>query len=71
LGNAAVVGRVVLIGLPGAIWQELPPWAVQGARVAFAWSGILGLAAVLCLALNLWRTAKMASLEVTTAPASE
>lgn len=68
LGNAAVVGRVVLVGLPGPIWQAMPPWAVQGARVAFAWSGILGLAAVFCLTLNLWRTAKMASLEA--APAS-
>jgi uncharacterized protein involved in response to NO len=71
LGNAAVVGRVVLMGLPGALWQAWPPWTVQVARVAFAWSGILGLAAVLCLTLNLWRTAKTASLEVTTAPAAE
>jgi len=71
LGNGAVVGRVVLIGLPGSIWQELPLWTVKGARIAFAWSGILGLAAVLCLTLNLWRTAKMASLEVTTAPDTE
>jgi len=71
LGNGAVVGRVVLIGLPGSIWQELPLWTVKGARIAFAWSGILGLAAVLCLTLNLWRTAKMVSLEVTTAPDTE
>jgi uncharacterized protein involved in response to NO len=71
LGNAAVVGRVVLIGLPGAMWQAVPPWVLQGARVAFAWSGMLGLAAVLCLTLNLWRTAKTASPEVTTAPATE
>ena len=70
LGNAAVVGRVVLVGLPGPIWQALPMWAVQGARIAFAWSGILGLAAVMCLTLNLWRTAKIASHAATSATAS-
>ncbi len=70
LGNAAVVGRVALIGLPGPMWQGLPPWAIQGARVAFAWSGILGLAAVFCLALNLWRTAKLSPHEAASVPAS-
>ncbi|ETX02850.1 MAG: hypothetical protein ETSY2_34690 [Candidatus Entotheonella gemina] len=69
LGNAAVVGRVVLVGLPGSMWQGLPLWAVQGARMAFAWSGILGLAAVCFLALNLWQTAKMAPAEPASAPA--
>jgi hypothetical protein len=70
LGNASVIGRVVLIGLPGPIWQKVPLWAVQGARVAFAWSGMLGLAAVFCTTLNWWRTAKMASHEAASAPAS-
>lgn len=69
LGNAAVVGRVALVGLPGPLWQGLPLWAVQGARVAFAWSGIFALAAVFCTALNWWRTARMASPETTSAPA--
>ncbi len=67
LGNAAVVGRVALVGL-GPIWQSVPLWAVQGARVAFAWSGILGLAAVFCTALNWWRTANMARPETTPTP---
>ncbi len=68
LGNAAVLGRVGLIGLPGSLWQEMPLWAVQSARVAFAGSGIFGLAAVGCTALNLWRTAKMASLGAASSP---
>lgn len=70
LGNAAVIGRVVLVGLPGPLWQGAPPGVIAGARVAFAWSGILGLAAVFCLALNLWLTAKMASNQTTSTPAS-
>ncbi|WP_089721971.1 hypothetical protein [Candidatus Entotheonella palauensis] len=70
LGNAAVIGRVILVGLPGPLWQGIPGWAVQGARIAFAWSGILGLAAVFCLALNLWQTAKLAPAEAASAPAS-
>lgn len=69
LGNAAVVGRVALVGL-GPMWPGLPLWAVQGARVAFAWSGILALAAVFCTALNWWRTANMASHEAMSTPAS-
>ncbi len=68
LGNAAMIGRVVLVGLPGPFWQGAPPWVVAGARIAFAWSGILGLAAVFCLALNLWQTSKLASAKA--APAS-
>ncbi len=73
LGNAAVVGRVALVGLPGSVWQGAPLWTVQGARIAFAWSGILGLAAVFCLALCLRQTAKSVSAGApsTTAPAPE
>ena len=73
LGNAAVIGRVLLVGLPGPIWPGMPLWMVQGARVAFAWSGILGLAAVGCLTLVLWRTARAAASAAasTPAPASE
>jgi hypothetical protein len=69
-GNAAVIGRVLLLGLPGSVWQGLPPWAVQGARIAFAWSGMLALVAVLCLTLNLGRTARMVSREAVPARAS-
>lgn len=70
LGNAAVIGRVVLVGIPGPFWQGVPSGVIAGARIAFAWSGILGLVAVLCLALNLWLTAKMASIRAKSTPAS-
>ena len=68
LGNAAVIGRVALIGLPGAMWPALPSWAVQAASIAFAYSGIWALFAVFGVALNIWRTADLASRQ--TAPAS-
>ena len=71
LGNAAVIGRIALIGLPGAMWQTLPPWAVQAARVAFACSGILALLAVFGVALNVWRTASLASRQTTPASTPE
>lgn len=43
LGNAAVIGRVAMVGPPGPFWQVVPTAVVAGTRVAFAWSGILGL----------------------------
>jgi uncharacterized membrane protein YeiB len=58
LGNAAVLCRVLLVGMPPRVWLAVPS-AVTGARTAYAVSGILGLAAVFCLAANLWRTAKV------------
>jgi hypothetical protein len=58
LGNAAVLSRVLLVGMPPRVWQAVPG-AVVGARIAYAVSGMLGLAAVFCLAANLWRTAKV------------
>jgi hypothetical protein len=58
LGNAAVLCRVLLVGMPPRVWQAVPG-AVTGARTAYAVSGMLGLAAVFCLAANLWRTAKV------------
>ena len=58
LGNAAVLCRVLLVGMPPRVWQAVPG-AVPGARTAYAVSGMLGLAAVFCLAANLWRTAKV------------
>ena len=56
LGNAAVIGRVVGLIFPVALLDILPHGAAI-ARSAFALSGILGLLAVMCLAVNLWRTA--------------
>jgi hypothetical protein len=56
LGNAAVVCRVVLFVLPPGVLQEIPGLAWLG-RSAFAISGLLGLAAVWCLAVNVWQTA--------------
>jgi uncharacterized protein involved in response to NO len=55
LGNAAVLGRVLPFVLPGVVLQEVPASAPL-ARMAFALSGLLGLAAVWCLAVNLWKT---------------
>lgn len=56
LGNAAAVCRVLWFALPPGVLQEVPgsTWL---ARSAFAVSGLLGLAAVWCLAVNVWQTA--------------
>lgn len=60
LGNAAVLCRVLPFLLPPIVLQRVPGSAVM-ARTAFAISGLLGLAAVGCLAVNLWRTARAQS----------
>jgi hypothetical protein len=57
LGNTAVFCRILLPGAPPVLWQTFPG-GVPGAQVAFALSGILGLAAVGCLSANLWQTAR-------------
>jgi hypothetical protein len=57
LGNAAVVSRLLPFMLPPAVLQGVPESAVI-ARIAFAVSGLLGLTAVWCLAVNLWKTAR-------------
>jgi hypothetical protein len=58
LGNIATIFRVALFLLP--VWLlNLLPGLVVGGRIAFALSGILGLGAVLALAVNLWTTAHM------------
>ncbi|GIX49394.1 MAG: hypothetical protein KatS3mg131_3605 [Candidatus Tectimicrobiota bacterium] len=54
LGNGAVISRVLLYVLPAGWWPPLH----DAARLAFAFSGLLGMAAVACLARNLWRTAR-------------
>ncbi len=56
LGNAAVICRIVPLLLPAG-WLEKIPSLVLLSQWMFALSGIFGLAAVSCLAVNLWRTA--------------
>jgi hypothetical protein len=58
LGNAAVIGRILLLLVPAACFQRVPG-SLLLARMAFAVSGLLGWFAVCCLATNLWRTAQM------------
>jgi hypothetical protein len=60
LGNAAVVCRVLPFVLPPMLLQGTPGGAVL-AWTAFAVSGLLGWAAVWCLAVNLWKTTKARS----------
>ena len=60
LGNAAVLSRVLLVGMPPQVWQ-IVPGVVIGVRVAFAFSGMLGMMAVGCLWINLRRTANRAT----------
>ena len=57
LGNISVVFRVLLLVLPPALLGPIP--AIGSLiRGAFGLSGLIALAAVMCLALNLWRTAR-------------
>lgn len=58
LGNAAVICRVLPIILPDALFEMMPA-LTQISQSAFALSGILGMAAVGCLAMNLKKTAKL------------
>ena len=55
LGTLAVVSRVLPLILPPSLVEALP-WSASIPQTAFALSGIIGLAAVGCLAVNLWRT---------------
>ncbi len=56
LGNTAAIFRVVPLILPLALFDVIPS-LVQMAQVTFAFSGMLGLFAILCLTINLCRTA--------------
>jgi uncharacterized protein involved in response to NO len=56
LGNAAVICRIVPLLLPEIVLEKVPP-VVLLSQGMFALSGIFGLAAVSCLAVNLRRTA--------------
>jgi hypothetical protein len=58
LGNAAAVCRVLLFVVPPTVLQMIPGSTLV-ARTAFAVSGLLGLAAVWCLAVNLWKTSSL------------
>jgi uncharacterized protein involved in response to NO len=58
LGNGAAVCRVLPIILPEALF-EVAPAVTRISQAAFALSGILGMAAVGCLALNLRKTAQL------------
>jgi hypothetical protein len=57
LGNTAVVSRILPFVVPPAILQQVPGLALI-AQIAFGVSGLLGFAAVWCLACNLWQTAR-------------
>ncbi len=59
LGDGAAVCRVLPRLLPPALFDLVPAGAWLAQR-AFAVSGLLGLCAVICLAVNLWRTAASA-----------
>lgn len=56
LGSTAAVCRVLPLILPPGLLDALPAAGVL-AQTAFAFSGMIGWAAVLCLATNLWQTA--------------
>ena len=58
LGNTAAVCRVLLFVVPPAVLQMIPG-SMLVARTAFAVSGLLGFAAVWCLAVNLWQTSSL------------
>lgn len=57
LGNTAAAFRVMPLILPSALLAAVPGAATL-ARAAFGLSGLIGLAAVACLAVNLWLTAR-------------
>lgn len=58
LGNSAAVARIVPLILPTLLLEAIPG-ATALTRGLFAFSGILALLAVSCLALNLTKTAKI------------
>lgn len=56
VGNIAAFSRVLPLIVPPGLFEAVPA-SFLIAQSAFAFSGILGLAAVSCLAINLWKTA--------------
>ena len=61
LANAAVVTRVLPLLLPSSLLAAIPG-SIWFVKRALGLSGVLGLAAVACLAANLWKTAQKSSL---------
>lgn len=57
LGSTAMLSRILPLFIPPALSETLPAIAAA-AQVAFGCSGVFGLAAVICLAINLLKTAK-------------
>lgn len=57
LGNTAAVCRVLPLILPAGLVEAMPTSAMM-AQTAFALSGIIGLGAVICLGINLWKSAR-------------
>ncbi len=57
LGNTAAFCRLLPLILPPGLLEASPTSAVI-AQAAFALSGIIGLGAVLCLGINLWKSAR-------------
>ncbi len=57
LTNIAVVGRVLPLLVPLVIF-DVPEIIDTIAQAAFGLSGLLGLLATICLAINLWKTAR-------------
>jgi uncharacterized protein involved in response to NO len=58
LGTVATICRIFPLLLPSALFEAVPA-SVWAAKTAFAFSGIIGWLAVLCLAGNLWKTASL------------
>jgi uncharacterized protein involved in response to NO len=56
LGNTAAVFRVLPLILPSVSFEAVPG-TIRVAQTTFAFSGIVGMVAVLCLTINLWKTA--------------
>ena len=56
LGNTATVCRVLPLILPPGLLEAIPAGVVL-AQTTFAFSGVIGLGALVCLAANLWQTA--------------
>lgn len=55
LGTAALLCRVLPLILPSEVFDVIPI-SIIIAKNAFAFSGVMGWLAVLCLAINLWKT---------------
>jgi len=56
LGSTAAACRVLPLLAPSSLIDAVPGSALI-AQAAFGFSGMIGLVAVTCLAINLWKTA--------------